>query len=701
MKFRYSLYLLACFSATTYANESYELDKLSISSTKVQRATKEVSQSLAVVDSKEIDDKNIINISEALNTTAGVNVESSSNSSSPKLIIRGAGLKARFGVREIMVIKDGVPMTDPDSFTRFDFIDMQDVEAIEVQKGPGSILSSNATGGVIQLITKSVFDEGKGRIKLGFGTYNSTQANLRISKALDEHNYIAINASKTKNDNSWRDNNEIESKQVSLKYGYLFDDEATFESELSYTKSDMQLPTSMTKEEFEEFEKSGKQEDTSSPWQHSARNSEILFFNTKYEKKVGKITYKPRFYFNTWEHFHPVTAMINDSDDNSVYGVDLELNYEHKLFSNNAMLVAGVTAKQDVSKNSKKYTYKDYITTAGMKVDIAKTLSDKKGELANKEDSTSTLYAAYIQESFAPTTKSLVDLSLRVDKVKFDVDGTEYLKYNWSGLPFGGKDTYYQGDGDYSIDETYTLFSPKLGISYALSANTNIYASIASANQAPTDSELKTNRVESKGLLKKTRSINYEIGLKNRSKDYLFDMAIFQNDIKDEVTATKEGYTTYYQNAGKTQKRGFEFSGQYTFNKNFSLGASYTYSKFKFKEFLEDGTQNRNGNYLPYIPKNQYALFATFNYLGFKSRVQTRTWGNYYMDNANTEKYEGYKFVTDLMLGYERKNHSIQLNINNIFDKHYAMSVSKDINSEITYSAAAPRTTMLTYTYKF
>ncbi len=178
-------------------------------------------------------------------------------------------------------------------------------------------------------------------------------------------------------------------------------------------------------------------------------------------------------------------------------------------------------------------------------------------------------------------------------------------------------------------------------------------------------------------------------------------MAIFQNDIKDEVTATKEGYTTYYQNAGKTQKRGFEFSGQYTFNKNFSLGASYTYSKFKFKEFLEDGTQNRNGNYLPYIPKNQYALFATFNYLGFKSRVQTRTWGNYYMDNANTEKYEGYKFVTDLMLGYERKNHSIQLNINNIFDKHYAMSVSKDINSEITYSAAAPRTTMLTYTYKF
>jgi iron complex outermembrane receptor protein len=99
----------------------------------------------------------------------GVQAESSSNSPNPKLIIRGAGLKARYGVREIMVLKDGVPMTDPDSFTRFDYIDMQDIESIEVQKGPGSINAVNATGGVIQLITKSVFDEDKNSIKLGIG----------------------------------------------------------------------------------------------------------------------------------------------------------------------------------------------------------------------------------------------------------------------------------------------------------------------------------------------------------------------------------------------------------------------------------------------------------------------------------------------------------------------------------------------------
>ncbi len=71
------------------------------------------------------------------------------------------------------------------------------------------------------------------------------------------------------------------------------------------------------------------------------------------------------------------------------------------------------------------------------------------------------------------------------------------------------------------------------------------------------------------------------------------------------------------------------------------------------------------------------------------------------MDNANTQKYEGYDLVTDLMLGYEYKNHTFQLNVNNVFDKYYAMSASKDLAGDITYQAAAPRTAIFTYTYKF
>ena len=86
---------------------------------------------------------------------------------------------------------------------------------------------------------------------------------------------------------------------------------------------------------------------------------------------------------------------------------------------------------------------------------------------------------------------------------------------------------------------------------------------------------------------------------------------------------------------------------------------------------------------------------------GFKARVTTKTWGSYYMDNANTQKYEGYDFVTDLMVGYEYQAHNIQLNVRNLTDEYYAMEASKDANGNVTYKAAAPQSFMVTYSYNF
>lgn len=113
MKIKYSLVALACISSYAFSQESIEVDTLSVTATKIEKPTKEVSESIAVVNEKVIEDKNILNVQQAIENIPGVIAESSSNSPSPRLIIRGAGLKARYGVREIMVMKDGVPYTDP------------------------------------------------------------------------------------------------------------------------------------------------------------------------------------------------------------------------------------------------------------------------------------------------------------------------------------------------------------------------------------------------------------------------------------------------------------------------------------------------------------------------------------------------------------------------------------------------------------
>ena len=689
----YALSALSLLLPMALMSETVQLDNISVTATKVETGTKEISQSIAVVNAQTIEDKNVLDVSRALENIPGVNVESSTNSPSPRLIIRGAGLKASYGVREIMVIKDGVPMTDPDSFTRFDYIDMQDVESIEVQKGPGSISAINTTGGVIQLITKSVFKEDANSIKLGLGDDGQRNLNLKLREKLTDSDFVSMTFSKRNIDNDWRDNNAFDSTQISLKHGHIFSDDATLETELSYTESNLELPASMTKAEFESFKKTGEQHNTSSPWQYTARDSKILSFNSKYEKEVGAWTYKPRFYINHWEHFHPVTGMINDADKNYVYGIDLEADYHHKLFENDATLVVGATGKQDRSDDAKKYEYADVVLGGGGR--IVKTLSNDKGALANIEDSLASLYGIYAMETFSPFDKTTIDISSRVDKLAFDVSGNETSYFNYST----GK--YSAGGGAYALDKSYTLLSSKIGLTYALTDATNIYTSVAFANQAPTTSELTDNE-----SLDKTKSINYEIGLKTRTGDFSYDVAIYQNDIKDEIIQIKDaGGNTIYDNAGQTQKRGFEFLGTYRVTKELSLGLSYAYSDFIYKSFQEKvgaAFVSRDGNYLPYIPKNQYGLEANYKMdNGLKARMQTKTWGSYYLDNANSDKYDGYDFVTDLMLGYETKVHLVQLNINNVFDKYYASQADKSVYGVESYKAAAPRSAMVSYRYKF
>lgn len=697
MKIKYSL---ATFLALTSLNaEEISLGSVSVTATKVETATKDISQSIAVVDEQTIEDKNILNIQEAIENIPGVNAESSTNSPSPRLIIRGAGLKARYGVREIMVMKDGVPMTDPDSFTRFDFIDMQDVESLEVQKGPGSINAVNAVGGVIQLRTKSVFKKSKNRIKIGMGDDGQKNVNLKLSGKAGENDFFATTISHRTIENEWRDNNDFDSTQFTQKYGHIFKDDSTIETELSYTESNLNIPASMTASEFETFKQTGKQYDTSYQWQHSARDSKILAFNAKYEKEIGDLTLKPRFYFNTWEHFHPVTGMINDSADNSVYGTDLEFDYKHKLFGNKAILVSGITAKTDITKDAKKYQYADYVDGGGGV--ISATLSNEKGILAQTEDATTTLYGAYLAETFSPTKKLTLDFSTRVDTVDFDISGNEITQYSYSTKK------YTAGAGLYSLSKAYNLFSVKFGSTYKLTQNTNTYVSFAQANQAPTTSELEENI-----NLKKAVSTNYEIGLKTRTNKTSTDLAIYQNDVTDEITQILDSSgNSAYANAGETQKRGLEINTEYKVSKPFKIGASYAYSDFKFVSFDEQTKffptkefTSRDGNYLPYIPKNQYSLFAALKMgNGFKARVTTKSWGSYYMDNANTQKYEGYDLVTDVMVGYDSKDkkHSIQLNIRNITNEYYAMQASADVNGVATYKAAAPISGMLTYKYQF
>ncbi len=688
--------------AATSGKESYDI--ISVTATRVERGTKEVAGAIDVIDDERIESEKMFNIKDAIQGTPGVLIDSKNSAYDSRLIIRGAGQKANYGVREIMVIRDGVPMTDPDSFSRFDFIDTQDIERIEITKGPGSLYGAGSAGGTIQIISKSVFDTENNRVKIGAGEYGQSNLHGRLAGDINESNAFSVTASYRKSDNDWREWNETESSQVSFKHGLLLDNGGTLESELSYHKADLQIPGSMDESDFENYLDSGEQKDISSPWRHSGRYSTIWFFNTRYEQEIGDLTLKPRIYANQWDHYHPVTGAINDNPGTLVLGTDLELAWRHELWGPST-LVSGVTARQDKTDHSKKYAYADVVTGTptfwNPTPPILYTLSDRKGELLEKESATNTLYGLFVQESVQPTEEAQIDVGFRFDRTNFDIDNTAYGEYSWGSSNYD----YYATPVNTKTDKTFNLFSPKIGVTYALTPLFNIYGVVAQSGQVPSESEIQTNP-----KLDAATARNIEMGLKGRAQDWSVDLAIYHTVVSDEIVSVlNPDMTTEFQNAGETLKNGVEISGRYDLAKRLWLEAGFAYSDYTFSDFDElvrSGAtltpEDRSGNHLPYVPRQQYSLGLGYSHpSGFKAVVRSHSWGSYYMDNANTEMYSGYDFLTNLMLGYSQGPHSLQLNVENLFDKRYASEAKKSTSGDTSYSAGAPRTAMLSYAYNF
>ncbi|WP_260291768.1 TonB-dependent receptor [Sedimenticola hydrogenitrophicus] len=683
------------------------VDTISVTASRIARGTREVPAAISVIDTRRIDAEQMQNIKDAIQGTPGVLIESKNGGYDARLIIRGAGQKANYGVREIMVLRDGVPMTDPDSFSRFDFIDTQDIERIEITKGPGSLYGSGSAGGTIQIISKSVFDVDGNRVKIGVGEAGQENLHFRYSQELNDSNSVLLTGSHRTAENSWREWNEFDTQQLSLKHGLLLDGGATLETELSYSRADLQLPASLTESEFEAYRDSGKQRDTSSQWQHSGRYSTIWFFNSRFEQAFGDLVFKPRVYFNRWDHYHPVTGAINDNPGTNVFGSDLEFAYSHRLWGDST-LVGGVTARLDKTDGAEKYQYADLTTTLFDPPGptppvnrIVRTLSDRKGDLLSTEDAANTLYGLFLQETLRPNDRLTIDAGFRFDRMNFDIEEIAYGEYDWGTRSY---DTF-AAPVTTRTDTTFDLFSPKLGLSYALNDTFSLYGMLAQSGQVPSESEIQSNPD-----LDAANARNLEVGLKARARAWSLDLSLYQTRVSDEIVSVLQpSGESEFQNAGATLKKGLELSGKLALGRHLWLGANYAYSDYRFEEFEElvrSGATltavDRSGNQTPFVPNHQFSLSLDYDHpSGFRARLQADSWGSYYMDNANTEKYDGYDFLTSLMLGYASSPHSVSLNVDNLFDKRYATEVKKDTSGTKTYYAGAPRAAMLTYTYSF
>jgi iron complex outermembrane receptor protein len=100
-----------------------------------------------------------------------------------RLVIRGFGARANFGVRGIKLLIDGVPQTLPDGQSQLTNLDLAQVERVEVLRGAASALHGNAAGGVVAFTTRTTPDLRGIAVDVGTeqGSFESNRVQARLA----------------------------------------------------------------------------------------------------------------------------------------------------------------------------------------------------------------------------------------------------------------------------------------------------------------------------------------------------------------------------------------------------------------------------------------------------------------------------------------------------------------------------------------
>ena len=155
------------------------LDEVVVKAYASDRALNEVPAAVALIDAKELNRFNNTSFLPAFNTVPGVRMEERSPGSY-RLSIRGSTLRSPFGVRNVKVYWNGLPLTDGGGNTYLNSLDFNSINNAEIIKGPGASLYGAGTGGVV-LLSSQLKREPK--INFGFmgGSYGLSRFDGSVS----------------------------------------------------------------------------------------------------------------------------------------------------------------------------------------------------------------------------------------------------------------------------------------------------------------------------------------------------------------------------------------------------------------------------------------------------------------------------------------------------------------------------------------
>ncbi len=706
LAFSLSPLAISLFVTSAFAQEkTASLEEIVVTATRTEKELESAPGSVSVVTKDDMEKRNIKTVDEALNTVSGV-----FNSRGKGLMDTMSSITLR-GIpsqQRTLILMDGITLNDSYSGgVRYGGMAVEDVERIEVVKGPfSSLYGGYAMGGVVNIITKmpekreftlktgygSSWDRGDAmddlrKFYLSYGDKFKDKFSLFVSYGYKAANgYPAdfnVQSSKPtagitgwtqttdnqgntryligdKGDNRWWDDNVI------LKAGYDFS-----------KTSNINLSFMRTRYEYNY--------DAPHPYLKNAAGSEVWSYGTMKESSFlsgsgGRIQ---NIYGMGYE------TVLGDVKTKISLGL-AEQEKSWYVTPNSTATRSGGTGKLSESP-SKAYTadvqftiplLERHIVTFGGSVKYGEA-DAKDTNLTNWRDETSKNTLSYQAKGNNRTYALFVQ-----DEIMILKNLTAYIGFRqdwWETY-----DGYVNQVGTAGYPKEYdsrnaSAFSPKAALVYKAFDKTTLRTSIGKAFRPPTIYELYRTWTSSSGTtyagnpdLKPETTTSWDIGIEQGLwRGAKVKAAYFENYMEDLIY--RKTVTATYQeliNAGKAESKGVEIEAEQRFDKWLRLFANFTYAGAKIKK--NNAKPETVGKKLTYVPERMFNIGGELERGQFSASLTGRYVSKRHSNDENKDtvnnvytSYDPY-FTTDAKVSYKvTKNATLSFSVDNIFDKEY------------------------------
>jgi outer membrane receptor protein involved in Fe transport len=246
--------------------------------------------------------------------------------------------------------------------------------------------------------------------------------------------------------------------------------------------------------------------------------------------------------------------------------------------------------------------------------------------------------------------------------------------------------------------------SPKLGATYRVAGDTHIYAAYNHGFRAPSEGQLFRPAaattaaaaqafVQSALGLKPIKADQAELGVRGVSGVATYDVVVYDLRKRDDILTSRDTTTNFTQtvNAGRTRHRGIEFGMGAPIAKEVRIDLAFSYAKHTYEDWVsaQGDFTGREIEFAPRVISNTRLTWLPMP--GTRLQLEWIRIGSYWLDAANTAKYEGHHLYN--LRGNYRLSKGLSLfgSVANIFDKRYAESASIS-SATAVYSPGMPRT---------